>query len=251
MNRILALVLGSCLIVASLAQAADHPLPPGLIALTDRRGQALLLKAEGRRSFIPLLSNFVSQDTDTFCGAASSVIVLNALGLPAPVDPGHPPYRYFTQSNLFSSRTEAVVARGSVERCGMTLDRLAALLRTHGAATRVVHADESSVSAFREGMRLALSRDSTFIVLNFTGIPLGLTESGGHFSPIGAYDAKGDRILVLDVARFIYPPYWVKTAELFAAMNTPDSDNANRVRGYVVVTRPATSTPNGNAAGAR
>jgi hypothetical protein len=28
---------------------------------------------------------------------------------------------------------------------------------------------------------------------------------------------------------------WVKAEDLFAAMNTPDSDNENRTRGYVVV----------------
>jgi hypothetical protein len=39
------------------------------------------------------------------------------------------------------------------------------------------------------------------------------------------------------VARYKYPPVWVKTAELFAAMNTQDSDNENKTRGYVLVAK--------------
>lgn len=31
----------------------------------------------------------------------------------------------------------------------------------------------------------------------------------GHFSPIGGYSAKEDLVLILDTARFKYPPHWV------------------------------------------
>ena len=37
---------------------------------------------------------------------------------------------------------------------------------------------------------------------------LGQTGDG-HFSPIGGYDAASDQVLLLDVARFKYPPHWV------------------------------------------
>jgi glutathione-S-conjugate glycine hydrolase len=37
------------------------------------------------------------------------------------------------------------------------------------------------------------------------------------------------------VSRYKYPPVWVKADELYAAMNTPDSDNQNRTRGFVLV----------------
>jgi hypothetical protein len=63
-------------------------------------------------------------------------------------------------------------------------------------------------------------------------------EIGGHISPLAAYDAKADRFLILDVARHKYPPVWVKAAELFDAMNTPDAANDNRTRGYVLVAKP-------------
>ena len=62
-------------------------------------------------------------------------------------------------------------------------------------------------------------------------------EKYGHISPLAAYDAKADRFLILDVARYKYPPVWVKTSDLFDAMNTPDPSNGGKTRGYVVVAK--------------
>ncbi len=60
-------------------------------------------------------------------------------------------------------------------------------------------------------------------------------ETFGHISPLAAYDEKADRFLILDVARYKYPPAWVKASDLFDAMNTPDPSNGGKTRGYVVV----------------
>jgi len=60
-------------------------------------------------------------------------------------------------------------------------------------------------------------------------------RDSGHISPLGAYDGDTDKFLILDVARYKYPPVWVKAAVLFGAMNTADSDNNNRTRGYVLI----------------
>ena len=46
-----------------------------------------------------------------------------------------------------------------------------------------------------------------------------------------------DRFLILDVARYKYPPVWVNASDLFAAMNTTDSANNNKTRGYVLVAK--------------
>ena len=62
-------------------------------------------------------------------------------------------------------------------------------------------------------------------------------EAGGHISPLAAYDADTDRFLILDVSRYKYPPAWVTAAALFGAMDTPDSDNHDLTRGYVVVSK--------------
>ena len=73
------------------------------------------------------------------------------------------------------------------------------------------------------------------MIVNYLRKALG-EERGGHISPLAAYDGKADRFLILDVARYKYPPVWVKTSDMFAAMNTEDAQNDNKTRGFVLVT---------------
>lgn len=54
---------------------------------------------------------------------------------------------------------------------------------------------------------------------------------GGHFSPIGGYHAPSDSALVLDVARFKYPPYWVPLEQLWKASLQVDEETG-RSRGW-------------------
>ena len=64
-----------------------------------------------------------------------------------------------------------------------------------------------------------------------TGDPEG---SVGHIAPIGAYDAKKKRVLILDPDRKYYQPYWVPYEKLFDGINTTDSGNS-KSRGLVIV----------------
>jgi len=254
MSHLPALVLGFTLLFPALAPAADYPLPAPLIGLQSPAGRAMLRGAEGQRVATELLAQFVTQQTQQFCGIASSVTVLNTLGVPAPVDPRYEPYRHFTQDNFFSPAVSAIAPPDKVDCNGLALDQLATMLRQHGVAARVVHANETSVAALRRDLRAALAQEATYVITNYKGGALGLTETeGGHFSPLAAYDAKSDRFLILDVSRYVYPPYWVKTDALYAAMNTTDADNAGHRRGYILVSRPvpcASGTAGATAQGA-
>ena len=62
--------------------------------------------------------------------------------------------------------------------------------------------------------REALAAPGRFVIINYLRKAIG-QEKGGHISPLAAFDAESDRFLILDVARYKYPPVWVKTAELF------------------------------------
>lgn len=73
----------------------------------------------------------------------------------------------------------------------------------------------------------------TFIIVNFSRKVLGQTGDG-HFSPIGGYHKEKDLVLILDVARFKYPPYWVKLSELWEAMAAIDKQT-NKARGYFIL----------------
>ena len=58
----------------------------------------------------------------------------------------------------------------------------------------------------------------------------------GHFSPIGAYDARADRVLLLDVWKADYEPSWVDRMRLLKAM-VPISPVSGTPRGYLVLRR--------------
>ncbi|GMH66772.1 hypothetical protein TrST_g7482 [Triparma strigata] len=76
---------------------------------------------------------------------------------------------------------------------------------------------------------------ATVMVVSFSRASLGQTGDG-HFSPIGGYDSATDRALVLDVARFKYPPYWVGVSDLWEAMKPVDSATGMS-RGYFLMKR--------------
>jgi hypothetical protein len=60
-----------------------------------------------------------------------------------------------------------------------------------------------------------------------------LQTGTGHFSPIGGYHAGQDMALILDVARFKYPPHWVPLPLLWEAMNTID-ESTGLLRGSLL-----------------
>lgn len=164
------------------------------------------------------------------------VMVFNAMQLPAPAVPEYDPYKTFTQDNVLDARTESVLPLATIMKQGITLDQLGALLALRPVDVVVHHASDSSLVEFRSKAQQYLARPNQFVVINYLRKAIG-QEKGGHISPLAAYDRETDRFLILDVARYKYPPVWVKAAELFAAMNTQDSDNENKTRGYILVAR--------------
>jgi hypothetical protein len=57
----------------------------------------------------------------------------------------------------------------------------------------------------------------------------------GHFSPVGGYHRGRDLVLILDVARFKYPPHWVPLSLLYEAMSSLDPVTG-MPRGYLLMT---------------
>jgi hypothetical protein len=228
-----------CLLTTG-AGAETLPLPPNLTDLNSEQGEKFFLESGAHEAFFPAAANFVTQKTQAYCGVASIVMVLNALRAPAPSTPEYQPYHTFTQDNFLDEQTEAVLPRDVLARQGMTLDQLGGLLTLHPVAIEVHHAAEGGLDAFRAAARDYLGAKDHFVIVNYLRKAIG-QEIGGHISPLAAYDEKADRFLVLDVARYKYPPVWVKASDLFDAMNTVDSVNAGKTRGYVLVTKASVS----------
>ena len=223
-------------LLAPVARADSLPLPDNLIASTSPQGEALLIGADAREAYFTLASNYLTQKTQSFCGVASMVMVFNALQLPAPEVPEYAPYRTFTQDNIFNASTEAILPRETILKQGITLDQMGALLAVQPVDVMVRHASDTNLDTFRGETSAYLAQPGHFVLANYFRNALG-QQKGGHFSPIAAYDKESDRFLILDVARYKYPPVWVKAEELFAAMNTKDSDNDDKSRGYVLISR--------------
>jgi hypothetical protein len=240
------LALTFCLLApithAPVAHAETLPLPGSLTDLNSEEGERYFLESGALATYFPIADNFVTQKTQAYCGVASIVMVLNAAGVPAPTSPEYQPYHVFTQDNILDERTDAVLPREVLARQGMTLDQLGGLLTLHPVTIEVHHAADGGLDAFRSAAREYLAAKEHFVVVNYLRKAIG-QQTGGHISPLAAYDAKADRFLILDVARYKYPPVWVKASDLFDAMNTTDASNDNKTRGYVLVAKTPGATP--------
>ena len=231
MKKILA-VLGAIVLTAVLGFAGfvwwklqphpdPQPLPAELVSLASPDGEALLEEAEARADYDAMAANFESQELISYCGVASSVTVLNALG------------RDTSQDDFFTPEASLVRPRREVMFGGMSLLDLAGLLAAHGAVARLQFADAVSLDDFRAAVERNLSDPTDYMLVNYQRGVLGQTPVG-HISPLAAYDADTDRVLVMDTASYKYPPTWVPLAKLYEAMNTTDS-SSGRTRGYVEV----------------
>ena len=248
--HLLAVIL-SCFLLS--ACCTNPPLPPDtlanqsgntisqLIPLVSTEGERLLYGSNAKQDFLPLSMHFVSQQNLAYCGAASMTMVLNALNIPAPIDPVYVRFPMFTQNNLFNTKTERVVSADTIAQQGMTLDQLGGLLSTYPVETHVYHGRDSSLDQFRKLAVENLKQPGNFILVNYLRSSLG-QQTSGHISPLAAYDQASDQFLILDVARFKYPPVWVKAELLWRAMNTIDHASG-KTRGFVLVSRSAIAKP--------
>jgi glutathione gamma-glutamylcysteinyltransferase len=123
-----------------------------------------------------------------------------------------------------------------VKSNGITFDQFACLARCNGATARPTRADDASLDAFREAIESATSTpEGEILAVSYSRRALGQTGDG-HFSTIGGFHPELDLALVLDVARFKYPPHWVSVAQLFEAMQ-PLDEATGRSRGWIALRR--------------
>ncbi|MBD2453589.1 phytochelatin synthase family protein [Nostoc sp. FACHB-87] len=216
--------------------AQTLPLSNNLIAFNSKEGEKLLIQSRSREDFFSLSMQFVTQHNQAFCGVASSVMVLNSLGVVAPESPQYSPYRVFTQENFFSNeKTKKVIAPEVVARQGMTLAELGGLIASYDVQVKVYHAADTNLEQFRKLVSTNLKQSNNFVIVNYLRKEIG-QEKGGHISPIAAYNEQTDRFLIMDVSRYKYPPVWVKAADLWKAINTTDTVSG-KTRGFVLVSK--------------
>lgn len=225
--------------LSALPSFYKRPLPPGCIAFSSEEGRTLFREALAcgtMEGFFTLAEQFHTQAEPAFCGLGTLVMVLNALE----IDPGRTwkgPWRWYAEEHLDCCRSLEDVARD-----GITLTQLACLARCHGARAQVSFADGSSPEELRAAVREAASSSGEpHVVVAYDRRTLGQTGSG-HFSPIGGMHPERDLVLLLDVARFKYPPHWVSLEMLHRAMRAVDPASG-RSRGFLTLRRERTVAP--------
>lgn len=223
--------LAFLLLLALALPARAQPVP-----LASEEGHARFSRAAAGAAALSLLANLETEIYLTFCGPASLATALNSLGRREPAAAVFHPHRRITQDSLFTPANLAVKSYSAVQIAGLTLDQLAQFAANLGVTAEPTHADAMGLDALRGILRTALADPTRRVVLNYSRIPLG-QDGDGHVSPAAAYDEASDSVLILDVARYKYPPVWVPVEMLHAAMLRVDPDS-NRPRGLLVLTAP-------------
>ena len=210
-----------------------RPLPTSLVPFSSAEGRTLFREAlEGgtMEGYFPLAEQFHTQAEPAFCGLGSLVMVLNALT----IDPGRSwkgPWRWYGEELLDCCRPLDVVRRE-----GLTMSQLRCLARCNGAEVQSFAADRITLSELREHV-IAASReaDGPHLIAAYSRRVLEQTGDG-HYSPVGGYHRERDLVLLLDVARFKYPPHWAPLSLLWEAMQ-PADPVTGRPRGYLMLRR--------------
>lgn len=204
-----------------------------LVYLNTPQGADRLVTAKLRYHFFAVQPYLESQQNLAFCGPASIAAVLNSLDMPRPSVGQLYPYSYFTQDNIFTPATQHIKSYVRVSTQGMTLTEITAFLNTLGVKAGSHYGDRLTLMQFRALIEATLARPDSRIIINYNRKPLG-QKGEGHLSPLTAYDDVSDSALLLDVAKFKYPPVWIRLADLLEAMQTTDPDSG-KSRGLVVV----------------
>ncbi len=210
-----------------------RPLPGHLVPFASAEGRRLFREAlaEGHlEGWFALAEQFHTQADPAFCALGTLVVALNALG----VDPGRlwrGPWRWYSEELL-----DCCLPLDAVRERGVTLEQFACLARCNGARADTRRPGDTTLDAFRADLlTAATSPDGPVLAVSYSRKALGQTGDG-HFSPVAGVHAGRDLALVLDVARFKYPPHWVPVPLLWEAMK-PHDTATGRSRGWVMLRR--------------
>lgn len=228
-------LLGAALLGASLALPCAAGDAPKVVYWDSPEGRVLRARIQADADYWQLIPNFAVQQTQSYCGVASAVTVLNSLPIGKPVDPAYTPYGYFTQGNFFTPEVSKIISAQTVLAQGMTREEMAETLAQQGVKARTLAGDAFTDDSLRALLKAALGDDGQFVLANYFRGTLGQV-GGGHWSVLAAYDAQTDSVLILDVAKYKYPPSWVTIPLLRQSIATVDAVS-NKARGLVLVSQ--------------
>ena len=226
-------------------------LPPNCVSFAGKEGRQLFgeaLAAGTLECYFALAEQFRTQSEPAYCGLGSLVMALNTLGTDpqrvwkvrklslcsiaaADRDWCQGPWRWIDEEMLDCCSPLEVIAQQ-----GITMAEFSCLASCNGASVVTKFGSAYTEDDLRRDVReAAVQENGVVMVVSYDRSTVGQTGSG-HFSPIGGYLASRDMVLVMDVARFKYPPHWLRLSELYSAMQ-PHDPVTGKSRGWHLLTR--------------
>lgn len=243
-----------------------------LVPWNSAEGRKRLQSSKYKEDFYQLASHYQPAINPVYSTVTSAVIVMNGLRLPkhtiksdSELEIKQPkafnngailPFPAYSQQTFLNDETDKIKDRKIILlknvtpenennkelfKPGLGLEDLQKILTTvYHAKADITYAQgdvKTGINNFRKRMKEIFNEPNTFVIANFKGIEFG-AQNEGTMSPLVAYDAKSDSILILDTGGQKNPWYWVPVSSLYKAMNVPYNSGKN-LRGYIEVSDPA------------
>jgi len=218
------LLLLLCINISVYAAETNEAPKPKYVSTTIRLSQKQdYVRKNPAPDFWALMPYYMPQQDPAACGIASLTMLMNAVRV----------HQKLTASDALVTQ-KALVDKIKIDYSkGISLDNLGEAVKKSLSAysikgtVEVIHADGSKTQnkKIRELLLKNEKSDHNFILANFLqGAFTGDPEGGGHISPIGAFDDKHNEVLIMDVDREYYEPYWVSFDTFIKGINTPDPE---------------------------
>jgi hypothetical protein len=219
------LVLSLGLAPPAAAFEGKAKLGPDAVTITERTEY---LRAAPAPDYWKLSAFYVPQLTSSACSVASAAMAVNfARGVPAEAETP-----LVTQPALLESVGDASWSeKGAEGGDGVTFEEFVSVLedslRSYAIedyAIEVIRPDDASAGSLakvREALAANEVSDRDLILMYFNQGVLTGDWDGPHISPIGAYDRDARQVLIMDVDREWYVPYWSPDQKLLEALLKP------------------------------
>lgn len=198
-------------------------------------------RPESGTQFWKIMPYYKPQLTDCSCSTASAALLLNAL---MPTHRLSDEVPSFTEERVLalseSSSWKEATKTGST---GLTLQAFHREIQNLFKKLNVTQKfssqyfemkTEEDSRRFKKHLLDFNQSKGWLIVMYGQGTVLGGPVAYPHFSPVGAYDEKQDRLLVLDIDGTWYEPYWLPTESVIKNMSLFDEEMKCQ-RGYLFV----------------
>lgn len=176
-----------------------------------------------------------TQIRKSYCGIASTVNVLNALGIEAPKSTFLGDFYLFTQEEFFNDRVRTVITPEEVEANGIFMTKLTEVLKLFPLKVTPVEALTHNHEELRALLIEALINPKQAVLARYgvNDYVVG-QRSKGHWSPIAAYDSASDSFLVMEVSSYRSLPFWIEASALLSSMQTLEISDG-QPRGFIIV----------------